>query len=119
MSKSSRSSSPPDFVFVRDVLPHLEKLIEAELRRIGQRKLAAQVPEMRIYGRCPCRAPSCGTFYCVPPAEYERLAPFGAEIGEVTVAKGKIIRVETCESTVDAVLDRLFPDSQGNCEDAG
>jgi hypothetical protein len=46
----------------------------------------------------------------VPPDEYKRLAGLGGDIGDVTVAKGKITRVETLDSEVDAVLDRLFPD---------
>jgi hypothetical protein len=101
---------PAPFVFVRDALPHLVKPLEANLRKMGHRQLAAQVHDLRIYGRCPCRAPNCGTFYCVPPDEYKRLAGLGGDIGDVTVAKGKITRVETLDSEVDAVLDRLFPD---------
>ena len=54
--------------------------------------------------------PNCGTFYCVPPAEYKRLVRLGCGIGDVMVARGTIIEVETFDSEIGAVLDRLFPD---------
>ncbi len=102
---------PPTFVFVREGFPKLAKELQAKLRKIGYPDLAVQVPDLRIYGRCPCETPDCGTFYCVPREEYARLARASYETGaEATVAKGKIIRVETLDSEVDAVLKRLFPE---------
>jgi hypothetical protein len=108
MKKSKRPQPPAPFVLLRDALPELGKLLAADLRKIGHPKLAEQVTDLRIYGRCPCGKP-CGTFYCAPLEEYKKLAPFGGDVGDVTVAKDRIIRVETLDSEVEAVLDRLFP----------
>jgi hypothetical protein len=113
MRKSRRPTPPPTFLFVREVLPQLAKSLQSDLSMRGRADLAAQVPDLRIYGRCPCQRPGCGTFYCAPSKEYARLARVGSDTWDpVTVAKGKIIRVETLDPEVDAVLKRLFPDSE-------
>src|SRR5258708_3194169 len=118
MRKSRRPQPPPTFVFVRDALPPFTKPLAASLRKIGHPELAIQVPDLRIYGRCPCTGPNCGTFYCVPRDEYKRLARLGYGIGDVTVVRGTIIEVETFDSEIVAVLDRLFPDLRDANPDA-
>ena len=113
MRKSKRQPEQPPYVLVRDVLPDTVEF----LRRLLQKTtLAEQVRDLRIYGRCPCGGPDCGTFYCVPPNDYERLAKRHGTDGKldpVIVSNGKIIAVETLDPKVDAVLDQLFPDTPG------
>jgi hypothetical protein len=119
MRKSRRPPPLPTFVLVRDAFPHLAKPLAASLRKRGHPELATQVPDLRIYGRCPCKARNCGTVYCVPPEEYKRLVRLVCAIGDVWVARGTIIiEVETLDSEVDAVLDRLFPDLPDTNRDA-
>jgi hypothetical protein len=111
--RRSKGLTPPQPSFlVREVLPQLADELQAALRREGYPKLAVQVADLQIYGRCPCNSQNCGTFYCAPPADYVRLARLGSNTGDVTVAKGKIIRVETLSSEVDRVLNELFPNVQ-------
>jgi hypothetical protein len=97
-------------VFVRDVLPDFCKKLKTILRKT---EFAAQVIDLRIYGRCACGS-RCGTFYCIPLDEYAKLAPFSdGVLDPVTVAKGRIIRVDTlADPEVDAVPRELFPDSK-------
>ena len=115
MRKSKRPPPHPPFVFAREVLPELS----AQLKTILQKtEFALQVPDLRIYGRCACGS-HCGTFYCVPPDEYRRLAPFSNGVFDpVTVDKGRILRVDTLgDPAVDAVLQGLFPDSKNTAWD--
>lgn len=115
MRKSKRPPEQPPFVLVRDVLPEISTLLKRVLHKT---EYAAQVPDLRIYGRCPCGGPNCGTFYCVPAIDYKELARSGTDglLDPVTIAKGRIIRVETLDPKVDAVLDDLFPESgKGVC----
>ena len=112
MRKSKRPPPPAQFVYLREVLPELAKVLRADLRRIGERALAEQIPDLKIYGRC-CNAPPCGRFYCVPEKERRELHGKGLtrNVGlDLTVAKGKIIEVETLLPEVDAVLRQIFPD---------
>jgi len=110
MRKSKRPPPHPPFDLVRDVLPELSRQLKTILRKT---EFAAQVPDLRMYGRCTCGS-RCGTFYCVPPDEYKKLAPLSdGMLDPVTVAKGKIIRVDTLgDPSVDAVLQELFPESK-------
>ena len=91
-------------------LPELAKTLRADLRKIRQAGLADQVVDLRIYDRCRCDSPNCGTFYCVSEQERKKLAGHGHDIGDVTVANGRIVRVETLSPEVDRVLRRIFPD---------
>jgi hypothetical protein len=113
MRKSKQPPPPVPFFWLREELPEIAKIVEAELRRMREKDLAAQVRELRIYGRCRCGAPPCGTFYCVPYEEYAELLRkhLYRDIGTlVGVAKGRIVRVETLDDRVDEILDRLFPE---------
>lgn len=105
---SRRPVLHPPFVLLREVLPHLARSLERELIAIGERILARQIGGLRIYGYCECGT-ACGTFYCVSAGESENLAGHGRAVGSLTVAKGRITRVETLDSNVHGVLTRLFP----------
>ena len=110
MTKPKQPPALPSFVLLREVLPDLVKMLEAELRKMGQRKLGEQLRDLRIYGRCPCERLECGTFYCVSEEEMKRLAGFlDATYTPVTIANGKIVSVETFDPKVAAVLRSLFP----------
>lgn len=110
MRKSAIPVPHPRFEFLKDVLPQTVKDLERALRQAKRPDLAEQVKELRIYGRCGCGA-RCGTFYCVPPDQYRRLAPFGSDMTHVVKeSKGLIIHVETLDPAVDDVLQALFPD---------
>jgi hypothetical protein len=114
MRKSKKPPTPPDFFLVRAVFPEFEKWLRASLRKRGQPKLAEQVSELRIYGRCDCGMNDCGTFYCVTPEERKRLRGFGDDTYDpVKVAKGKIVEVRTLDLEIAAVLRQLFPGSGG------
>jgi len=59
----NRRAGPAErFELVREVLPDLVKPLQSQLRRIGHPAIAAQVRELRIFGRCPCESFSCGHF---------------------------------------------------------
>jgi hypothetical protein len=78
------------------------------------KELADEVADLRVYGRC-CNASPCGRFYCVPREERRELHRRGLtrNVGlELTVAKGKIVEVETCSPDVDAALQLVFPDPE-------
>jgi hypothetical protein len=93
------------------VLPDLAKWLRAYLRKMGEKELADGVPELRVYGRC-CDASPCGRFYCLPKNERSELPRRGltCNVGlELTVAKGRIVEVETCSPEVDAALKLVFP----------
>ena len=108
--RNSKTLRPPvPYVLLREILPEFCEKLEARLCAIGQRQIAKQVPELRIYGRCPCSSRQCGTFYCVPPEEQQSLSGRGHDVDDVTIAEGKIVRVETLDPAVDAVLGRMFP----------
>jgi hypothetical protein len=110
MRKSRQSPTPPEFVFVRDVLPEFAKTLRASLRRDGQQKLAEQVSELRIYGRCDCALADCATFYCLPPEERKRLRGFGdSTYHPVKVARGEIVEVHLLDPGIATVLRQLFP----------
>jgi hypothetical protein len=110
MRKSKKPPTQPEFVFVREVLPELAKTLRASLRRDGQPRLAEQISELRIYGRCDCGLVDCGTFYCLPPEERRRLRGFGdGTYDPVIVAKGKIVEVHLLDPGIADVLRQLFP----------
>jgi hypothetical protein len=109
MRKAKTPPPPAPFVWLRDVLPDIAKALRADLRQIGQKGLVAQVRDLRIYDRCRCGSVPCGTFYCVPQAELRELGRQAVDVGDVSVAKGRIVRVETLSPEVDAVLRRMFP----------
>lgn len=114
MRKSKRPSPPAQFVNLRDVLPELVGILRADLRKIGERTLAEQIPDLRIYGRC-CNASPCGRFYCLPRYERRELyrKRLTRNIGlELIVAKGKIVEIETLLPEVDTVLRQIFPDPE-------
>jgi hypothetical protein len=100
-------------ILLREVLPEIAKALRADLRKIGRVDLAEQVFGLRIYDRCRCASPNCGTFYCAPEQERMDLAGHGTDVGDVTVAKGKIVRVETLSPDVETVLRRIFPERAG------
>jgi len=108
MRKSKRPVEQPRFVFVRDVLPEISTLLKRVLHKI---ELAAQVHDLRIYGRCPCGGPNCGTFYCVPPDEYKRLLRFGSDgsIDPVTVALGRSFVLRLLTPVLKPFLFCYFP----------
>lgn len=110
--QQTQPQQSPSFL-VRDVLPDIAELLRRALRKTV---VAEQVADLRIYGRCPCGAPACGTFYCVPPEEHGKLVRHHGSDGSldpVTVSNGRIITVQTLDPQVDAVLDRLFPATPG------
>jgi hypothetical protein len=107
--KSKLPPTQPDFVLVREVLPEFAQKLRTSLLRMRQPQLAEQVPELRIYGRCDCGMADCSTVYCVPPDERERLRGFGDDTYDpVTVAKGKIVSVQTLDPEIHAILKQLF-----------
>lgn len=70
--------------------------------------------DLRIYARC-CNCSPCGRFYCLPREERREVYRKGLtyNVGlELTVAKGKIVTVETLLPEVDSVLRRIFPDPE-------
>ena len=116
MRKSKTPSPPAPFVYLRDVLPELAKSLSLDLRKIGERALAEQVSDLKIYGRC-CNSFPCGRFYCVP--QEERQEPYRRgltrNVGlELIVAKDKIVEIETLLPEVDAVLQRVFPNAEND-----
>ena len=113
MRKSKTPPAPAPFVFLRDVLPELAKLLRADLLKIGQRELAEQIADLKIYGRC-CDASRCGTFYCLPPNERTTLRRTGRQraIGDMVTLNGRIAQVDTCLSEVDSVLRNVFPEPE-------
>ena len=116
MRKSRRPSPPARFVYLRDVFPELAKGLRADLRKMGERTLAEEIPGLRIYGRC-CNSSPCGRFYCLPQEERRELYKkrLTRNIGlELIVAKGKIVEVETLLAEVDAVLSEIFPDPEND-----
>ncbi len=100
--------SPAPFVLLADVLPGLVRQLAQDLQKGGHRRLADQIPELRIYGRCSCGSRPCRTFYCLPPNEFAKLARSAKDIDGVSIAKGRIVRVETLSAEVDSVLDQIF-----------
>jgi hypothetical protein len=111
MRKEKWPPVDPPFVYLRDVLPELAEELRVRLRRVGERALSEQVRELRIYGRC-CNASPCGRFYCLPQEQRRALILKGLARDlfgvDVTVAKSRIIAVETLDSNVDAALSRIF-----------
>jgi hypothetical protein len=63
-----------DLPLLRDVLPSFGDELQHLLVKQGEPELAAQVPELRIAGRCHCGDDFCATFYVRP----KRSGPFGA-----------------------------------------
>ena len=114
MRKVEGPTAPAPFVHLRDVLPALAPLLRAGLRKIGERDLADQIQELKIYGRC-CDASPCGTFFCVPKDERRNLHSKGLahSVGDFVVANGRIAEVTTCSSEVDTVLRQIFPEPEG------
>ncbi len=115
MRKFEKPPPPPDFVFLRDVLPELARLLRDQLRRDGERALGEQIQELRIYGRC-CDATPCGTFYCLPLDErrklYKERRVRSVGTGEIYAAKNRIVEVGTLLPEVDAVLREIFPEPE-------
>lgn len=114
MRTSKSPQQEPPFVYLRDVLPDLVDLLRLDLLRIGERTLAGQIKDLRIYGRC-CDASPCGRFYCLPMEERRELyrRKQSRTVGmEYTVANGKIVEVETLSPEVDLVLRSLFPEPE-------
>jgi hypothetical protein len=119
MRKSKSPPPPAPFVYIRDVLPELVRVLRADLRKIGERTLAEQIPDLRIYGRC-CNASPCGRFYCLPQGERRELyrKRLTRNVGDLTVAEGMIVEVETLLPEVDAILSTIFPDPE-NADSVG
>lgn len=115
MRKSKRPPPPAEFVFLRDVLPDLARVLRDQLRKSGERDLAEQIQELRIYGRC-CDATPCGRFYCLPKEERRRLQREGRVRsvggGEIYAANSGIVEIETLLPEVDEVLRRVFPEAE-------
>src|SRR5437868_3802384 len=110
MRKSQAPQCAPRFVYLGDVLPSLVVALRADLRKIGERELAEQVKDLRIYGRC-CDVSPCGRFYCLPKDERRELyrRKQTRNVGmEYVVANGKILEVETLLPEVDTVLRSIF-----------
>lgn len=106
---------PQRFVYLREVLPDLAEWLRDHLRKMGDGQLADSVAEVRIYGRC-CDASPCGRFYCLPTEERRELHRKGLtqDLGEVTVARGRIVELETCSIEVDTVLQAVFPTGEND-----
>jgi hypothetical protein len=51
-------------------LPDLARELEQLLAKAGKRKLAAQVPQLKIVDRCHCENDFCSTFYVQPKPQY-------------------------------------------------
>jgi hypothetical protein len=99
---------------LRDVLPDLVNVLRTDLRKIGERSLAEQIKDLRIYGRC-CDGRPCGRFYCLPKAERQELhrRKQTRNVGmEFVVANGEILEVETLSSEVDRTLRFIFPEPE-------
>jgi hypothetical protein len=52
-----------------DTLPAFAHELQRLLAEAGEPKLAAQVPTLRVFGRCSCGDDFCSTFYTQPKPE--------------------------------------------------
>jgi hypothetical protein len=96
-----RTQDPP---WLHTVLPRFAQELRGLLESMPD--LAAQVPGLRIVGRCPCGDHDCATFYTVPrPAgpwelglETIALAPGPAQgIINIDLVDGRIVAVEVLD----------------------
>ena len=96
------------------LLPDLGALLRADLRKVGERALAEQIADLRIYGRC-CDASPCGTFFCLSKEERRNLyrKRLAHTVRDLIVAQGRIAEVITCSADVDTVLRQIFPEPEG------
>jgi hypothetical protein len=111
MRKSKRPPPPAPFVYLRDVLPQLAADLRHSFRQEGERELADQIHDLRIYGRC-CDGSPCGCIFCLPGDERRHLSVHGRKlewVADCIVVDRKIVEVETFSAEVDAVLRSVFP----------
>ena len=114
MSKTrpSRSTAP----LLIEALPALAAELDELLRSVDEEELRAQLPELRLLGRCTCGDSFCAMVYTgsqKPGPPYpETLALDDAREGmiQLDIVAGRIIGIEVLyRDDVRAALDRVLP----------
>lgn len=89
-----------DLPLLRDVLPSFGDELKELLVRRGELELAAQVPDLRIAGRCHCGDDFCATFYVRP----KRSGPFGPDHRNVWLEPEKgIVSLDVVNGKIECV----------------
>ena len=100
-----------------DVLPDVAHELHSLLVDAGHDKLAAQVPRLKLHGRCRCGDSFCATFYTAPQPEGSygpdhRNVVLNPKRGEMIldVVAGQIVCVEILErGEIRARLKEEYP----------